>query len=250
MRFRFTQAAIDTLTARQELQNLGSGGYVSFEGWVRDHNEGQEVTRLEYEAFEELAVKEGERIVEEALRRFPVVQALCIHRVGALASGRNGRMGGCEFRTSRRSFRCLPFHHRRSQTSRAHLEKGALPEWRLRLGELRALRGACAAHAHGGTSRTRCRYPRVAMQPDYSRQLLLKEIGAAGQAALARARVLIVGVGRPRQSGAAILGGRRSRILRVGRCRQPGSQQLAPAAHLRARRCRQTQNRSGACGHQ
>ncbi len=33
------------------------------------------------------------------------------------------------------------------------------------------------------------------MQPDYSRQLLLKEIGAAGQAALGRARVLIVGLG-------------------------------------------------------
>ena len=33
------------------------------------------------------------------------------------------------------------------------------------------------------------------MQPDYSRQVLLKEIGAQGQAALARARVLIVGLG-------------------------------------------------------
>jgi adenylyltransferase/sulfurtransferase len=33
------------------------------------------------------------------------------------------------------------------------------------------------------------------MQPDYSRQMLLKEIGADGQAALARARVLIVGLG-------------------------------------------------------
>ena len=33
------------------------------------------------------------------------------------------------------------------------------------------------------------------MQPDYSRQQLLKEIGAAGQAALAGARVLIVGLG-------------------------------------------------------
>jgi molybdopterin synthase catalytic subunit len=87
MRFRFTQTAIDTGTARQELQNLAAGGYVSFEGWVRDHNEGREVARLEYEAFQELAVKEGERIVEEALRRFPVVQALCIHRVGALGLG-------------------------------------------------------------------------------------------------------------------------------------------------------------------
>src|ERR1700685_983742 len=33
------------------------------------------------------------------------------------------------------------------------------------------------------------------MQPDYSRQLLLKEIGAEGQAALARGRVLVVGAG-------------------------------------------------------
>jgi sulfur-carrier protein adenylyltransferase/sulfurtransferase len=33
------------------------------------------------------------------------------------------------------------------------------------------------------------------MQPDYSRQLLLKEIGVKGQTALARARVLVVGLG-------------------------------------------------------
>jgi molybdopterin synthase catalytic subunit len=87
MSFRFTQTAIDTAAARRELQDLGSGGYVCFEGWVRDQNEGQEVTRLEYEAFQELAVKEGERIVAEALRRFPVKHALCIHRVGSLGLG-------------------------------------------------------------------------------------------------------------------------------------------------------------------
>jgi molybdopterin synthase catalytic subunit len=87
MRFRFTQTAIDTEGARRELQDLGAGGYVSFEGWVRDQNEGQEVTRLEYEAYQELAVKEGGRIVAEALRRFPVKHALCIHRVGSLSLG-------------------------------------------------------------------------------------------------------------------------------------------------------------------
>jgi molybdopterin synthase catalytic subunit len=85
MRFRFTHTAIDTVQARRELLDPGAGGYASFEGWVRNYNEGREVTRLEYEAFEELAVKEGERIVAEALRRFPVKHALCIHRVGTLA---------------------------------------------------------------------------------------------------------------------------------------------------------------------
>jgi molybdopterin synthase catalytic subunit len=87
MRFRFTHVAIDTAGARQELRCLSAGGYVSFEGWVRDHNEGRDVTRLEYEAFQELAVKEGDRIVAEAVRRFQVVDALCVHRVGALALG-------------------------------------------------------------------------------------------------------------------------------------------------------------------
>jgi molybdopterin synthase catalytic subunit len=82
--FRFTEVAIDTNQARRELCDRGAGGYVSFEGWVRDFNEGQEVTRLEYEAFQALGVKEGERIVAEALRRFPIKHALCIHRVGIL----------------------------------------------------------------------------------------------------------------------------------------------------------------------
>lgn len=40
------------------------GGYAAFEGWVRDHNEGQRVPRLEYEAYTELAVREGERCAE------------------------------------------------------------------------------------------------------------------------------------------------------------------------------------------
>jgi molybdopterin synthase catalytic subunit len=87
MRFRFTSTPIDIVAAQRELRDLGAGGYVSFEGWVRDLNEGQEVMRLEYEAFQELAVKEGERIVAEALRRYPVKHALCIHRVGDLDLG-------------------------------------------------------------------------------------------------------------------------------------------------------------------
>ncbi len=87
MKFRFTGSAIDTAAGRQQLLDGGAGGYVSFEGWVRDHNEGLGVTRLEYEAFEALALREGERIIGEALARFPIRHALCIHRVGELGIG-------------------------------------------------------------------------------------------------------------------------------------------------------------------
>jgi molybdopterin synthase catalytic subunit len=87
MRFRFATAPIDAALGRGELQDRASGGYVSFEGWVRDHNEGREVRSLEYEAFEALAVAEGERIVAEAMHRFPIAHALCVHRIGALQIG-------------------------------------------------------------------------------------------------------------------------------------------------------------------
>jgi molybdopterin synthase catalytic subunit len=84
MQFRFSAVSIDTASARAELLDQAAGGFVSFEGWVRDFNEGREVTRLEYEAFQELAVKEGDRIIAEAMRRFPVKHALCVHRIGSL----------------------------------------------------------------------------------------------------------------------------------------------------------------------
>ena len=85
--FRFSHTPIDTTALHAELANPESGGYTSFEGWVRNHNEGHKVRHLEYEAFEPLAVKEGERIVAEAIKRFGIERAACVHRVGDLAIG-------------------------------------------------------------------------------------------------------------------------------------------------------------------
>ncbi|MBS0389339.1 MAG: molybdenum cofactor biosynthesis protein MoaE, partial [Proteobacteria bacterium] len=45
------------------------------------------VTRLEYESFAPLALREGERILAEARERFGLRGALCVHRVGALRLG-------------------------------------------------------------------------------------------------------------------------------------------------------------------
>ena len=85
--FQFSTEPLDPAALRAVLESPAAGGYASFEGWVRNHNEGREVRRLEYEAFEALAIKEGERIVAEALQRFGVERAACVHRVGALEIG-------------------------------------------------------------------------------------------------------------------------------------------------------------------
>ena len=85
--FAFTHEPIEPGPLRRQLAAPECGGFASFEGWVRDHHEGRRVARLEYEAFEALAVREGERILAEALQRFPVVRAACVHRLGSLPVG-------------------------------------------------------------------------------------------------------------------------------------------------------------------
>src|SRR5262249_26919644 len=75
----------DSLAA--SLSEQRAGALATFEGWVRNHNEGREVVLLEYEAFEPLSRKEAERILQEAKERFNVLDAVCVHRVGALEVG-------------------------------------------------------------------------------------------------------------------------------------------------------------------
>ena len=45
-RFSLAQTPIDTATLRAELLDDRVGGYASFEGWVRNHNEGRDVLGL------------------------------------------------------------------------------------------------------------------------------------------------------------------------------------------------------------
>jgi molybdopterin synthase catalytic subunit len=85
--FRFTHEAIEPASFRPLLDDAAAGGHCSFEGWVRNHNEGRAVLRLEYEAYASLGVKEGERILAEAAARFPILKAACVHRVGRLEIG-------------------------------------------------------------------------------------------------------------------------------------------------------------------
>jgi len=85
--FRIGTDRIDPDALRRELSNPAAGAYCAFEGWVRNENEGHEVLRLEYEAYDPLAVKEGEKVLAEARERFGVLDARCVHRTGLLEIG-------------------------------------------------------------------------------------------------------------------------------------------------------------------
>jgi len=87
MRFRLSDQPLDPVALKAALADAHAGACVTFEGWVRDHNDGRPVRALDYEAYGALAEKEGARIIAEALAKFPVTRVVCVHRTGALQIG-------------------------------------------------------------------------------------------------------------------------------------------------------------------
>jgi molybdopterin synthase catalytic subunit len=84
---RISTDTIDPDALRHSLFDSAAGAYCSFEGWIRNHNDGHEVLRLEYEAYEPLAISEGVAIIAEAMQQFPYLHAHCVHRTGLLEIG-------------------------------------------------------------------------------------------------------------------------------------------------------------------
>lgn len=76
-----TQSCIDWVTTPQ------SGGIDVFIGRVRNITKGKTVTRLEYEAYEKMALKEMGKIAEEALQKWTVDKIAVHHRTGILETG-------------------------------------------------------------------------------------------------------------------------------------------------------------------
>ena len=85
--FELADSALDIAALRVDLLDAHAGAYASFEGWVRDHNDGRAVLGLNYSAYRALAESEGARILAQARQKFDIRRAACVHRVGELALG-------------------------------------------------------------------------------------------------------------------------------------------------------------------
>jgi molybdopterin synthase catalytic subunit len=64
-----------------------SGGIDIFIGTVRNATKGKKVTRLEFEAYEPMAIAELKKIAEQAYEQWPVQKVLIHHRTGILEVG-------------------------------------------------------------------------------------------------------------------------------------------------------------------
>ncbi|MEE9367685.1 MAG: ThiF family adenylyltransferase [Pontiella sp.] len=176
--FSLSSDALDVEQLKASAENPECGALVTFEGWVRNHNDGHDVTSLEYEAYEQMALVEGNRILQDAILKFGLREAVCIHRVGHLAIGeiavwvgvstphRDAAFKACRFIIDEIKVR-VPIwkkeHYVSGDSGWVNCEE-------------------CAKHGHKP-------------QMDYSRQTVLKEIGEVGQQKLTDSRVLVVGAG-------------------------------------------------------
>src|SRR5688572_25316024 len=84
-----TTQVLDLQRLVGELAKTGSGdgAITPFVGLVRDHNQGRRVEYLEYEAYDALAVRALNRIVDEARQAWPDTRVAVHHRVGRLEIG-------------------------------------------------------------------------------------------------------------------------------------------------------------------
>lgn len=85
--FNLSDVQIEIEPLRSALLHTQAGAFASFEGCVRDHNDGRAVDGLRYEAYVALATSEGERVLQEAIGKFAILEAHCVHRIGDLAIG-------------------------------------------------------------------------------------------------------------------------------------------------------------------
>lgn len=82
-----TELPIDVPAITKFAESSDAGALTIFLGTVRSKTGSKKVVRLEYEAYEPMAIKEMELIVSTAQKQWPITKVAITHRVGVLSIG-------------------------------------------------------------------------------------------------------------------------------------------------------------------
>ena len=77
--------SIDEVLAAVE--NPSTGAVALFLGRVRDHAEGRDVHRMDYQAYPEMAIRKMQEIADEVVKRWSTQNIALVHRTGNLGLG-------------------------------------------------------------------------------------------------------------------------------------------------------------------
>jgi molybdopterin synthase catalytic subunit len=87
MTFAVRPERVDPAALLAAVADPRAGCSVLFLGTTRSTNVGRRVTRLEYEAYEAMAVREMRALAREAKRRWPLRKVAMVHRLGVVPVG-------------------------------------------------------------------------------------------------------------------------------------------------------------------
>jgi molybdopterin synthase catalytic subunit len=63
------------------------GGIATFIGCARDFSEGRDVTQISFDAYGSMALVEMNKLRDEAIKKFALLDARIVHRVGVVGAG-------------------------------------------------------------------------------------------------------------------------------------------------------------------
>lgn len=86
-RIQIVREPISTGTIVESLKKPEDGAAVVFEGVVRNQTRGRRTVYLDYEAYEEMALKQMKLLADEARKKFTIRDLAIVHRLGRLAIG-------------------------------------------------------------------------------------------------------------------------------------------------------------------
>jgi sulfur-carrier protein adenylyltransferase/sulfurtransferase len=181
--FLISSEPLEIRALSAEIVGSSSGALVTFEGWVRDENEGQQVDSLEYQVYHALATSEGNKLITEALKKFDIHKISAVHREGHLAIGDIAVWVGVTAAHRGAAFDACCYiideiKHRLPIWKKEHYTEGDA-QWVY-----------CSDHDHSKLAQEN-----INESEYYCRQLDLPDVGIEGQRKLKAAKVAVVGAG-------------------------------------------------------
>ena len=85
--FELTDKPISIESVARRVVPPECGATVTLDGYVRKFTKGRETLHLFYEAYEPMALKEMQKLIEQAKRDFEISNVGIVHRVGKLEIG-------------------------------------------------------------------------------------------------------------------------------------------------------------------
>jgi len=87
IQLKISDTPLDLMACINQVTDPACGGIDVFIGTVRDETQGKPVLRLEFEAYESMALREMQKIAEQTFEHWPVLSIAIHHRTGVLEVG-------------------------------------------------------------------------------------------------------------------------------------------------------------------